>query len=197
MGKAELEQLWHEQTLGTNARFDPIRHVARLRGKRRSVMVLTAVAGVISLAALGLRAAKLLADPGFTLATGTAELLLAALPLLCVLGTAVHLRRQHAELDALRLDTRQCIEFAYRTVRREIRDIRRAGPPILAGFVGLFAVSKWQSIAAGREVLTHEAFSIFLVAGVAVIAVAVLQHRLTAFLQPRLAHLENLRQQLD
>ncbi|MEM9386430.1 MAG: hypothetical protein AAGA68_15345 [Pseudomonadota bacterium] len=197
MGEAELERLWQGQRAPSSMPDEAINQVLRMREQRRLIMAAMAAAGAAALLALGLRAVKLLADPTFTWLNGSVELLLGALPLICVVAVAVQRQRRHRELEALSLNTQDCVAFVHGVVRQEIRDIRAVAPSLLVAFLGLFAVSKWQSITSGREALSHEWLAIALVLGAATVTVAVLYHRLSGLLLPRLAYLARVRAALD
>ena len=80
--------------------------------------------------------------------------------------------------------------------RAEIREIRRGAPWLFATILVLFFAAKWQSIAAGREALHNEIATVFMVLALCTIGGTVLFHRLKAFLEPRLTHLESLRRRI-
>lgn len=197
MTEVELKQLWAAQS-GLVANADcAVRTIEKMRKRRTIGTWAMAGAGLLALSLALLRVGQLLVDPGYRLGNAGLELVLATIPLVGVFLTCRQVLHDRREVDALTMDSRDCLAYLLARTRREIREIR-LGVPVLYGILALVVgAAKWQSIATGREALENEVAVIIFIIAILGTAGALLYHRVMAVLRPRQAHLERLLEQLD
>lgn len=195
MSFEELERTWTEQPQRAVDRAGAMRHLAKLRRSTAGATAFAVVGLLLALGNLALKVHRLVDDERFTLANASWDLVIGVTVVVgsgVGLWQAVRLRR---EFRALASDTFGCLELLIRQVRGEIRSFRRDLPLVLGGIAVLLVLAKAQSIAAGIE-SSSEWLLVGLVVAAMVMAVALMQHRVTAFLVPRLGALEAVRRDL-
>jgi hypothetical protein len=197
MSEKELESLWSEQTNSRLQGLDPSEWVRKARKRQSRTWMTIVFVGVLTIVGFSLKIHQLLNDPNYNLGNAGFEILLAVVPCLSVAYSVRLLVRQRRELAALKSDMLSCVDHVLRATRQEISEIKKGFPLVVAIVVVLFALAKWQSIAAGREVLSRELGVILIVVGMVASAAALLYHRTTVFLRPRIDQLENLRRTFD
>ncbi len=190
MSLEELETTWSNQTASASPADQARERIDQAQRSFRRHTWLLVVGLLGNLIGLALQLHRVAVMPERTLANSAWELLIPGLTLLICLGGAVLLYRAHRRYQALKHDTRRCLELVLKEKRQEISALTLWIPATYLAFLGLIVLSKFQSIAAGFESPGNAWSGVVMAAALFIFISAFLIHRAHAFIKPEVADLD-------
>lgn len=168
--------------------------------ERRSYLGITAIVTfslVVGVACIVLKTIQLIHDPRFSLIASPIDALLGAAPLIGALfGLRDYVKRRR-EFSALGDDAVRCLDKLIETTRKELRDMKKAGPIICSSIILLVCLAKWETINSGAESVGNALGVIAFVIVMFILVCAAYYHRANQFLIPRLKSLEEARRSFE
>ena len=168
--------------------------------ERRSYLGITAfvtfalITGVVCII---LKAIQLVQDPRFSLIDSPIDAFLGTVPLIGALfGLRDYVKRRR-EFSALGDDAVRCLDKLIETTRKELRDMKKAGPTICGSIILLVCLAKWQTISSGAESVGNALGGVAFVIVMFTLVYAAYYHRANQFLIPRLKSLEEARRSFE
>ena len=193
MSLEEMEDTWHNQSPPSPRKIEPVQKAAN--SLTRTLLISWGMLAFV-VWAFALKAHKIWIEPEHTFANSFWDLAIAATGVACGVFGVLWARKFVHEFRILGQDTVRCLDLLIYNVKWEIRSIRRDLPIMFLVFFVMFILAKHQSISSGLETAVEWTYISF-VLGVFGITGAVMHHRVKAFLRPRLAELQAVRNQFE
>lgn len=195
MSLDEVQSVWNEQPIRSVSQSAALQHLTKARRSTIGGIFFGGLVLVSCLLTLWHQVNRALTDNAYTFANSYLDLAMTVAGIVLVLYGLAYVLRLQRDLRTFQNDTLSCLDRLIRSVRDDVRSIRRDLPLMFGGIVLLGVLSRVQLLRGGVDFSGGWAEIIFCGLGV-LIVYAVFRFHLHVHVLPRLAALEKTRRDL-